>query len=197
MVTELHLIRHGKTLANEKKLYCGQTDLPLSESGAEELISLKNQGIYPSWPRMCDGLFFTSGLIRTEQTADIICGNVHRTAAPDIAEFKFGLFEMQSYDELKDREDYQAWITDETGDFQCPGGESKNQFVKRIVDAFNSILDQAGDCSAVAVCHGGTIACIMEYLYPNEKNFYGWQPKPGRGYTLVYESRRLKLYRTI
>ena len=29
----IYLIRHGKTEANEKHLYCGSTDLPLSEKG--------------------------------------------------------------------------------------------------------------------------------------------------------------------
>lgn len=33
----IYLIRHGKTEANEKRLYCGITDLPLSEAGRDEL----------------------------------------------------------------------------------------------------------------------------------------------------------------
>ena len=39
----LYLLRHGKTLANEKKLYCGFTDLLLSEKGIEELALLKEK----------------------------------------------------------------------------------------------------------------------------------------------------------
>lgn len=35
---KLILIRHGKTEANEKHLYCGSTDVSLSESGIKELI---------------------------------------------------------------------------------------------------------------------------------------------------------------
>ena len=192
---EIHLIRHGKTIANEQRLYCGAADLPLSENGKKEIAELKNQGIYPS-----ADLYFTSGLLRTEQTIDIIYGNVQRKIIPDIAEYKFGLFEMKSYEDLKEQDDYQAWITDETGDFECPGGESKNQFNKRVTDGFNSILEevrQVENCSAFVSCHGGTIACIMEYLFPNTQNFYEWQPKPGRGYTLVYDSGRLHIYKKI
>lgn len=192
---EIHLIRHGRTLANEKKLYCGQTDLPLSESGIEEIMVLKDLGIYPAADR-----FFTSGLLRTEQTIDIIYGDVHRNAIPYIAEYKFGSFEMKSYEELKDREDYQAWITDETGDYQCPRGESKKQFEKRVTEGFTRILNIINfeNCSAVAACHGGVVACIMEYLYPNAQNFYEWQPEPGHGYTLVYDaSGGLHIYKKI
>ena len=192
---EIHLIRHGKTLANEQRLYCGQVDLPLSENGAKAIAQLNNQGIYPSAE-----IFFTSGLLRCEQTLDIICGEVQRKTIPDIAEFKFGLFEMKSYEDLKEHKDYQAWITDETGGYCCPKGESRNQFEKRVIDGFNSISEtirQSGFNSAFVVCHGGTIACIMEYLYPNTQNFYEWQPKPGRGYTLVCVSGRFQIYKKI
>ena len=36
----LLLIRHGRTEANEKHLYCGSTDLELSDAGRDELESL-------------------------------------------------------------------------------------------------------------------------------------------------------------
>jgi len=38
---KIYLIRHGKTTANEKHLYCGSTDLPLSENGIKELRQIK------------------------------------------------------------------------------------------------------------------------------------------------------------
>lgn len=193
---ELCLIRHGRTEANEKKLYCGHTDLPLSEGGKEELIALKKQSIYP----LPVGMFFASGLLRTEQTIDILYGNVGRIAVPDIVEYHFGLFEMKSYEELKERDDYQAWITDETGVVPCPGGESKQQVEKRVIEGYTCILDkalQAGSNSAFVSCHGGTIACIMEYLCPKSKNFFGWQPQPGRGYALSYISERFQGYTKI
>ena len=39
-MSAVYLIRHGRTEANEKHLYCGSSDLPLSVSGAEELKKL-------------------------------------------------------------------------------------------------------------------------------------------------------------
>ena len=193
---EIHLVRHGKTKANEQKLYCGKTDLPLSETGRQEIILLKNQGIYP----LSSDVFFTSGLLRAEQTLDILYGDVSRVAVSDIAEYNFGLFEMKSYEELKERDDYQAWITDETGDFSCPGGESKMQFKKRVIKGYNCILDtvlQEASNSAFVLCHGGTITCIMEHLMPGQKNFYMWQPQQGRGYTLRYIKERFQEYAEI
>ena len=182
----LHLIRHGKTEANEKRLYCGQTDLPLSEAGRLEIAGFVNEGIYPADVSR----FFTSGLLRAEETLDIIYGPVPRETIADLAEYRFGQFEMHSYEELKDRQDYQAWIMDTTDTVVCPGGESKKLFKERVIAGF---LNVAGVCvaaeeSALVVCHGGVIACIMDYLWPSTKNFYEWQPPPGRGYSLYLSS---------
>jgi len=205
---QIHLIRHGKTLANEKKLYCGQTDLPLSENGAAEITALKDRGIYPGCRGEQDAqhptspgcplstLFFTSGLLRTEQTLDILFGQVPRKAVDGISEYHFGTFEMKGYEELKERPDYQAWITDDTGDISCPGGESKNLFEKRILVNYNIIVNLLHS-DVFIICHGGAIACIMAHLFPNKQHFYGWQPEPGRGYTLVHVSGQIHTYKKI
>ena len=36
----IYLIRHGKTPANEQRIYCGSTDMSLSEGGIDELKNL-------------------------------------------------------------------------------------------------------------------------------------------------------------
>ena len=192
-MTALHLLRHGRTEANERHLYCGKTDLPLSRAGAEELRSLGTQWLYP--PAQA---YFTSGMLRARETLEIIYGPVKSTALPGLAEYDFGEFEMHSYDELKERPEYLAWILDETGDISCPGGESRNANRERVLRGFNELL--AIPCcrkSYVAVCHGGTIAVIMEHLFPNERSFYEWQPAPGRGYTLVLGEDGAHIYHTI
>lgn len=207
---QIHLIRHGKTRANEQKLYCGATDLPLSEKGVAELLKLKKQELYPGCmgeqrrafcaatsPVLPD-IFFTSGFMRAEQTLDLLYGSVYRTTLPQFAEYHFGDFEMKSYEMLKDQSDYQAWITDETGQVCCPGGDSKQEFTHRIIEGYKLLIENAQkEKDLFVVSHGGVIASIMEYLFPNTRNFYEWQPKPGRGYSLIYASGRLQLYKPI
>ena len=56
----IYLIRHGKTEANEKRQYCGSTDLPLSEAGKEELGQLHYE--------INNVRFLTSGMKRTNET---------------------------------------------------------------------------------------------------------------------------------
>jgi len=204
---KIHLIRHGKTVANEQRLYCGATDLPLSEVGVTELCRLKTQAIYPK--SVC--FFYTSGLLRTKQTLELLYGSVQRSALPALVEFNFGSFEMQSYEMLKEQKDYQAWITDETGLVACPNGDNKQTFTCRVIDGYTQLMSKAqigsigeqgtvcpdDHSDSLVVCHGGVIACIMDYLFPATHNFYEWQPKPGRGYTIAYSGGNLKSYKKI
>ena len=85
---KIYLIRHGKTLANELHIYCGSTDLPLTEVGIEELKAL-----HYDFPPSCR--FLTSGMIRTEQTLYYLCGDVAHKMDKRFREIVFGIFEMQ------------------------------------------------------------------------------------------------------
>jgi len=187
---DIHIIRHGKTIANEQRLYCGHTDLPLSEAGISQIGDIE-------YPQNID-LFFTSGLLRTRQTIQCIYGPAHAQTIPQLAEFNFGQFEMKSYEDLKEQPDYQAWITDETGLVSCPGGENKQEFMKRVLAGYDILLEKSKQAQAVVLAtHGGVIASIMDYLFPGVCNFYEWQPQPGHGYTLRYANGKLCNYEKI
>lgn len=185
---KIHLIRHGKTQANTEKRYCGHTDLPLSEEGIRQLRA------WSGYPKAAQ--FFTSGLMRTEETLRLIYGEVPATAIRDLAEYDFGEFEMKTYEELKEDSRYIAWITDTEGSVACPGGESKEQAESRVLRGFHTLLAAAKEDSA-AIVHGGTIVTILSHLFPNERDFYAWQPQPGLGYTLFKGADGLFTYKTI
>ena len=179
----LYLLRHGKTLANEKKLYCGFTDLLLSEKGIEELALLKEKIIYPEAEK-----YFTSGALRANDTIGILYENKDFEEVKGFFEYNFGDFEMKSYEELKDNKDYINWITDKSLNFKCPGGESKEEYRKRIKEEFVIFIKKIKDVnSALVISHGGTIGTILEEFYDSNKSFYEWQPSYGRGYKLEIE----------
>ena len=62
---QLLLLRHGRTVANEQRKYCGWTDSPLSDAGRADLATQKVQYRYPS---LSGFAVYTSGFCRTEQT---------------------------------------------------------------------------------------------------------------------------------
>ena len=176
------LIRHGRTEANEKWLYCGSTDLDLTAAGREELLSLKRETEYPS----AAGLrFATSGMRRTDETLTLLFGEGERVPLPAFREMDFGVFEMRSYEAMKEDPEYLAWITGDNTANVCPGGESGAMMEARVLEAWRA-LEQGPD--TLLVTHGGPIAAIMAHQFPDEgKNRYEWQPKNGRGFLLERE----------
>jgi len=175
----LYLIRHGKTEANEKHVYCGSTDLPLTEAGIEELKKL--QYVVPEGSR-----FMTSGMLRAEQTLYVLFGEREHTSDDRFREIDFGVFEMLGYEELKARPDYQEWISGDNEMNVPPAGESGEQMKKRVFEGLRDIRSKQED--VVLITHGGVIAVIMDKLFPEEeKSRYAWQPLPGKGYLITEE----------
>ena len=180
-----YLIRHGKTIANEQWLYCGQTDLPLCGSGVEELKEKKAIGGYPC----IDGFkVYTSGLKRTEQTLQTLFGDVPHTALPEMMEINFGDFEMRSYEMMKDDPEYIAWCEGDNEANVPPGegAESGYMMQERVFECFDELLKKGEDF--LLVSHGGPITCIfMRYVKDTGKNWYELHPGNGEGFAFEFD----------
>ena len=169
----IYLIRHGKTEANERHLYCGSTDLPLSDAGRAELQQLHYD--------IKNVRFLTSGMKRTNETLRILFGDVPNEEDSRFREVDFGIFEMRSYEELKDTPEYQIWLTGDNESNVPPSGESGMQMRKRVLEAFADLKEDT-----CIITHGGVIAALMEHMFPEEnKSRYEWQPRNGCGYIIT------------
>ena len=102
---ELILIRHLKTLGNEKRQYIGSTDEDLSE---QEVLNFKKKCKQASYPQVQQVI--VSPMKRCIQTAELIYPKNQITQEVLLKECDFGIFEGKTYEELKDRSDYQAWV---------------------------------------------------------------------------------------
>ncbi len=129
----LYLVRHSLTEANERRLYGGSTDSPLTDRG--RAIAGERRGCLPD----CD-IYITSGMRRADETLLLMTGRTPDRVLRQLREMDFGAFEMRSYDQLKDDPDYIRWITDETGEICCPGGESGGAFKKRALAGGGTLL---------------------------------------------------------
>lgn len=179
---QLLLIRHGISVANEAKKYCGWTDSPLSEAGVEDLQHRRAQCCYPSLQGFS---IYTSGLCRTELTLETLYGQMPHQIAPDFREMHFGIFENRTYLEMKDDPAYQTWLSGDNEKNVCPGGESGVQMTQRVCDALAQLMER--EEKVCIVCHGGVIAAIMAHLFPEEpKDRYTWQPDNGCGYLVMF-----------
>ena len=176
---ELIMIRHGATKANEEHRYLGNTDESLSVQGITILQKEKNNGTYP----MIDKLF-TSPMKRCMQTVEILYPDIQPVIVPDWREMDFGDFEGKNYQDLNGDPDYQRWI-DSGGVTAFPGGESRDEFVKRSMAGLEWCIECMEDYkqkSAVCIVHGGTIMAIMSSLTGGD--YYDYQVKNGQGYEI-------------
>ena len=183
-MSTIYLFRHGITEGNKRRLYYGSSDIPLIEEGIEAIKTRREAGIYPD---LSGFEVITTDLKRTEQTLFEMYGReVPHETDPRMREFSFGDFEMKSYEQLKDREDYQAWITGDNWRKICPNGESGEIMLERSLVAMEDYIGK--DC--ISVCHGGVIAGLMLTWFPGDEtaeHFYAWQPKPSEGYRIDFD----------
>ena len=196
MKSKIVLIRHGITEGNEMHMYYGSTDVSLSERGKHLLEKQRDEGLYPISET---AQFFTTGMLRTEQTLRIVYGDREHGVIEDLRELDFGEFEMHTYEELNSVPEYQKWITAEDSGKAPPGGESIDSFTERIRRGFDELTirnelymlklrNHQKEAMTICICHGGVISGIMDYIWPGEyKNFFEWIPDPGHGYVLLVE----------
>ena len=179
----INLLRHGATDANEKGLYCGFTDLPLSGPGKSKLIQIRDTQNY----RTAD-IYITSGMKRANETLDILYGKAPDLIIEDFKEYNFGRFEMKSHDELCGDEEYLHWL--ECGcETMCPGGESREMFRNRIKAGLDRVAGLNAE-SCMIVSHGGVIVTIIEILFPelfpNHNDYFQLKPELGNGISFGY-----------
>ena len=178
-----YFLRHGATKGNLEKRYVGATDESLTPESREALKALK----LPPVVRV-----FASPMLRCVETVKILYPDAPLILIPDFRECGFGEFEYKNYEELKGNPAYQAWL-DSGGFTAFPGGESRADFCRRVVRAFDGVAQKAehlgGDAAIVA--HGGTLMAILEARGLPKQDFYAWQAPTGRGYRAIWRDGAL------
>lgn len=200
MRSKIVLIRHGITTGNVQRLYYGSTDVPLAEKGIKQLKELAEQGIYP---KSETAEYYTSGMLRTEQTLELLYGKQEHEVIEDLRELDFGIFEMKHYQELEGNPDYERWIHADDESLPPPNGESIMNFKNRIRRGFKELVvkhellmlklrNRDTEAMSICICHGGVISGILNEIWPDRYDyFYSWIPDPGHGYILTMEDGRI------
>lgn len=184
----LFLIRHGHTEGTSKKVFYGSTDLALTPEGADEIRQLESKGIYPSPDNAC---LYTTGMLRTEQTFQLIFGDQPHGTIPELREINMGRFEMAPLDDLLKHEPSRRWFNGETPDFDFPDGDSTDTFTARIKKGAGILKDNMKKTpgkDTILVCHGGVISALMALFFPDYKEVtWEWIPEPGHGYEISFQ----------
>ncbi|MDE5771054.1 MAG: histidine phosphatase family protein [Ruminococcus sp.] len=154
----ISVIRHGMTEANEKGIYIGKTDLPLSSKGAAEIASKIDEFDYPTVHRV-----YSSPLKRCTETADILFPETEIKTVDDLRELDFGDFENKSVEELLNNADYKKWLKGGK-DSRSPNGESLEEMTARTYKALhNIIIDMMNDgiTHSAMITHAGIISNML------------------------------------
>ena len=177
----IHFLRHGKIDETLKGAYIGTTDVSLSESGKNELLSLDSSHKYPGTQ-----VVFTSPLKRCVETANILYPQQKPIIIDQLSECNFGEWEGKTADELKDEPDFEKWLSG-SPDVKPPRGESNADFTRRVCKMFESVVDglvKTGTLESVIITHGGVIMTLLAvYGLPQAKPFE-WVMDNGFGYSL-------------
>ena len=187
-MTRLILIRHGQTLWNAKKRYCGSTDIGLSAKGKKQARCLKEK---------LNGIaihkIYSSGRKRAIQTSRIIFNGAKIIKVAALREIDFGALEGMYYKDImrKYKEVYENWVKDPYT-HRIPKSEPIRIFKKRVETAINKISrDNAGETAAI-VCHGGVIGVFASGILKS-RNFWRYVPSAASITIVEYKKGRPRI----
>lgn len=181
---KIHLIRNGMTKANTEGLYCGVTDVPLSDEGERELYSILEEYSYPYVDRV-----YVSPLCRARDTASVLYPENDQIIVQNLKDADFGVFENRSLDELKTDKEFQRFIAPKSN-YVPKSVEPPKDFFERCASAFTEIVDEMlrdGIHTAAIVTHAAVIGNILSALAYPKAAPYDWQCDCGFGYTVLID----------
>ncbi len=166
MSTSITFLRHAQTEANEKGVFSGKTDLPLSKTGEDNARKAAEN--------LADERFdvvFYGTAKRVLQTADHVLSKLEVVPpiilkSEDISETDFGLFEGLNAAEIQEKypADWQRYMQD-WQTFVFPEGEGVEAFYERCSTFIHNVLFEYENNRILIVAHKGFIlACVSALL---------------------------------
>ncbi len=156
------LLRHSKTLWNEKKIIQGQQNSPLSEKGIK-MAEEWGQHLHKwKWD-----ILLTSDLGRATATADLVNTslNIPIVVNRELREQNWGQWTGLTLEQIKEldkktlkKEIAKGWL------FQPPEGESREKVRQRARAALKDFCCENQGKKVLVICHEGVIKCILYHL---------------------------------
>ena len=175
-MVKILIVRHGHSVANEKQIFAGATDVPLSEIGKKqaELVSnyiLNNysvDAIYSSELSLAKNT-----VIKVSETI-----NLPINTNNSFNEVFGGKWESITFEEIYNKypNDLLTWLND-IGNSRCTDGESFSELRKRAFEGLKEIAKQNEGKTLVLATHAGVsraLICAILNLSNDESNRIGW-----------------------
>jgi broad specificity phosphatase PhoE len=163
-VKRIIFVRPGETDWNRQVRWQGWVASPLSTHGKRQAERLAN---YVRHIAMT--VLYTSDLVRAVQTAEILSGTLGFAPVLDerLRERNIGDWQGLTIDEMRAwyPDQYQQLLTD-SENYRVPGGESRADVRKRMVEVFNDILKQDKGETIGIISHTTAIHALLADLIP-------------------------------
>ncbi len=161
-MTHFLLIRHAET--DMAGRFCGHSDPELNQRGRQQLA-----GVVDRLSEYAIRRIYTSDLRRARQTAEAIASHfgIGFEVRPGLREIHFGLWDGLSWSEIEARDPVLAKIwAEQYPNSTAPGGESLQQFERRVRAESAFLSAAAAECPIAVVAHAGFMRVLLT-------NFYG------------------------
>jgi uncharacterized phosphatase len=155
--THLGLLRHGQTDWNINFLLQGVTDIPMNQTGIEQVKLAAKAIRAEDWD-----VVLTSPLSRARQTAEIIASQHGYTEIIEqelLIERSFGEAEGLSHEQ---------WRAKYSNLDVIPGGESRTQLAERSRLLLETISQELAGKRVLAISHGALIRALIAIASNNE-----------------------------
>ncbi|MBQ2756744.1 MAG: histidine phosphatase family protein [Oscillospiraceae bacterium] len=158
-MTTVYLIRHAKSEGNKLAMYCGRTDVGLSEEGYEQVDLLAERCAEMHFDKI-----YSSPLIRAVETAKGV-NRAHKmdiTLRYDIQELDGGEWEGKNIFQLKDMfPEHMDKYKNRPWEFEAPNGEAIRDLAERAVKAVRNIAAENPGKTVAVVSHGEFLRCYI------------------------------------
>lgn len=158
--TTIVLIRHGQTDWNLSGRWQGHTDIALNDTGRSQASALARR--LASWPIAA---IYSSDLRRAHQTASVLAHELGLSLELDAAwrERYGGDFQGMTFEELDRRHPEALHAMRQRGEAP-PGGESNLDVARRVVEAFDEVVERHPGQMVAVVTHGGAMRALIGYV---------------------------------
>ena len=173
---KLILIRHGQTDMNKDQLYYGRLDVPINETGKEQVENTRKNLVELE---IDYDKIYSSPMKRAYETAEIVnYKNLEIEKDDELREMDFGIFEGLSYKEIiKKYPEEMEKLKKDWKTYSYVTGENPFMLQKRALKFLEKIDKNKNN---MVVTHWGIICTLLSFLFSSElEGYWKYQVKNG------------------
>jgi len=155
----LHLVRHGQTEWNAIRRVQGQQNSILNDNGRQQAADTREQLVDIDFQAV-----FVSPLLRTRETAEILCRDRTNELqfVDDLKEMGLGEWETRMWEDIPEQwPEQHAQFKQSPEQFNFSGAETVQQVTDRGIAAVEHIRSQVPSGDVLVVSHGVLIKTIV------------------------------------